>query len=545
MKRYYIFFLTIVFPLFLSAQNDFDSLLIVLDKTVDNYKQYTIQKEATLDKLKNQLNKASTTNLKYEICRQLYVEYTYYKYDSALIYAQKRLHLAEKLNNEFYITNARLDMANIMAFIGMYIESMNIIKTVDVSKFPTLKALYFQTYRSVYFLTGEYAKSKEEKNRFYNLADDFTDSTMAVSVQSKSKYIMVKSEKLRKQKKDNEALELLMNYFNTQKIEIHTKAMIAYYIASIYHASKDRKLEKYWLTVSSINDLKSATKEYISLRSLAFLLYEDGDIERSYKYIKRALEDALFCNAILKTVEISKMFPVIDNAYQAQTKARQKQLVVSLVIISLLSLFLLVSIFFVYRQMRKLTIARLELKTANDYLNTLNEKLFSTNSQLKNTNKTLTESNLIKEEYIGHYIAQCSVYIEKMDDYRRLLNKIATAGKIDDLFRAIKSKQFIEEELKVFYNHFDNTFLQLFPSFVSEFRKLLIDDEYVQLKPGQLLNTELRIYALIRLGIDDAAKMSNFLRCSMSTIYNYRTKIRNKAIGLRDEFEDKVQQIGA
>jgi len=544
MKRYYIFFLTIFFPLILSAQTDFDSLLTVLDKTVDNYKEYTIQKEATLFKLKNQLNKASTTYLKYEICGQLYVEYSYYKYDSALIYAQKRLHNAEKLNNEFYITSARLDMANIMAFIGMYIESMNIMKTVDVSKFPSLKALYFQTYRSVYILTGEFAKSKKEKERFNLLADNFTDSTMAVKVHSESKYIMVKSEELRKQKKDKEALELLSNYFSSQKIEIHTRAMIAYYIASIYHTNKDRELEKYWLAVSSIYDLKSATKEYISLRSLAFLLYEDGDIERSYKYIKRALEDALFCNAFLRTVEISKMFPVIDNAYQVQTKARQKQLVISLVIISFLSLFLLVSIFFVYRQMRKLSRSRIELKTANDYLNTLNEKLFSTNDQLKNTNKTLIESNLIKEEYIGRYIDQCSVYIEKMDAYRRLLNKIATAGKIDDLFHAIKSKQLIEDELKEFYNHFDNTFLHLFPSFVSEFRKLLIDDEYVQLKPGQMLNTELRIYALIRLGIDDAVKMSNFLRCSMSTIYNYRSKIRNKAIGLHDEFDDKVLQIG-
>lgn len=193
--------------------------------------------------------------------------------------------------------------------------------------------------------------------------------------------------------------------------------------------------------------------------------------------------------------------------------------------------------------MRKLSKARMELKTANEYLNTLNDKLLSTNDQLNNTNKTLIESNLIKEEYIGRYIDQCSVYIEKMDDYRRLLNKIATAGKIDDLFHAIKSKQFIEDELKVFYNHFDNTFLQLFPTFVSEFSKLLIDDEYVQLKPGQMLNTELRIYALVRLGIDDAAKISNFLRCSMSTIYNYRTKIRNKAIRLRNEFDEKVLQI--
>lgn len=140
---------------------------------------------------------------------------------------------------------------------------------------------------------------------------------------------------------------------------------------------------------------------------------------------------------------------------------------------------------------------------------------------------------------------QCSEYIDKLDNYRRSLNKTASSGKVDDLFQAIKSKQFIEDELKEFYTNFDITFLQLFPGFVEEFKKLLTDDEYLQLKQGQLLNTELRIYALIRLGISDSVKISHFLRCSLSTIYNYRTKIRNKAIGQRDEFEEKVMLIGA
>jgi len=190
-------------------------------------------------------------------------------------------------------------------------------------------------------------------------------------------------------------------------------------------------------------------------------------------------------------------------------------------------------------------VARQNLSFANDQLSILNTELSKINSEIKDTNRTLSESNLIKEEYIGRYMDQCSEYIDKLDNYHRSLNKTASSGKVEDLFQAIKSKQFIEDELKEFYTNFDITFLQLFPGFVEEFKKLLIDDEYLQLKHGQLLNTELRIYALIRLGISDSVKISHFLRCSLSTIYNYRTKIRNKAVGQRDEFEEKIMLIGA
>jgi hypothetical protein len=217
--------------------------------------------------------------------------------------------------------------------------------------------------------------------------------------------------------------------------------------------------------------------------------------------------------------------------------AWQKQLIVSLVSISFLVIFLFMAVLIAYRQMRKLAAARKELSIAN-------EELFAINKQLKGVNTRLLESNMIKEEYIGHYMDQCSVYIDKLENYRRLLNKKATAVKIDDLLHTLKSNEFIKDEIIQFYKNFDSAFLQLFPTFVKDFANLLDDDECVQLKPGQLLNTELRIYALTRLGITDGAKISQFLRCSTSTIYNYRHKIRNMAKGSRDEFDEKVLQIG-
>lgn len=529
-------------PLF--ANNDIDSLLKVLDSSVDNYQVFSNQKEEQLNKLKDLLKYTNNDDQRYKICGQLYDDYKSYKSDSALTYAQKKLQIAEKMNNRWNLTDAKLNLASIMGTSGMYKESMDILETINIQDNPDLKAYYFHVYRTVYGFMADYTVSTREKERYNKLVSNFRDSLLVVNPPNSETHIMVKTDQLIANKKSDEAIKILLSYYPTIKNDKHTRAIIAFCISVTYQKQQNRENEKKWLIISAINDIQSATKDYISLRSLAFLLYEEGDIDRAYKYIKRSLEDALFCNARLRTYEISQMLPIIDQAYQHQSQARQRQLIISLISISLLSVFLLIAVLSVYRQMRKLSVARKDLSQANKLLNDLNKELSETNKLLKHSNETLSEANLIKEEYIGRYMDQCSAYIDKLDDYRRLLNKTATAGKIDDLIQTIKSKQFIEDELKEFYTNFDSTFLQLFPTFVEEFSALLVDNEKIQLKSGELLNTELRIFALIRLGISDSVKISHFLRYSLSTIYNYRTKLRNKSAVPRDEFESYVMKIG-
>ncbi len=541
-----VFFILInlSFPLILFGNNEMDSLLVVLDKNVENDRVYTSLKEERLSKLKGLLNITSTDQQRFDICGQLFDEYRSYKSDSALAYARKKLQIAEKLNNQHHLANARLNLAAIMSINGLYKETMDILSMTDIRQSPDLKPYYFHICRTVYGYMSDFSLSTQEKSRYNHLTDAYRDSLLVVNAPNSGTHVIVKSDQLIVNQKYDEALDILMDYFPKIKDDVHTKAIIAYSISSAYQGKNDRSLEKQWLAVSAIFDIQSATKEYISLRKLALLLYEDGDIDRSYKYIRRSLEDALFCNARLRTYEISQMLPIIDRAYQVQAVGRQQQMLITLISVSLLSVFLLIAIVLIYRQMRKLAAARKDLSLANDKLNKLNLELSDANNQLKNTNETLFEANLIKEEYIGRYMDQCSEYIDKLDSYRRLLGKTAAAGKMQDLLITIKSKQFIEDELKLFYTNFDSTFLQLFPSFIEEFSKLLIDNEEIQPKQGELLNTELRIFALIRLGIKDSVKISHFLRYSLSTIYNYRTKLRNKAVCPRNEFEDRVMQIG-
>jgi hypothetical protein len=544
MKRNFVILACVFFAFPLFARSEMDSLLRVLDKTIENYQLYSNQKEKKLDQMKSLLKYTSSDNQRYEICGKLYDEYNSYKSDSALIYARKKLQIAEKLNNKRNLTDSRLNLAFIMGVTGMYKEAMDILNTINITDAPDLKAYYFHIYRTIYGFMADYTVSSQEKKRYEMVTATYRDSLLATNPPNSSTHIMVKSDQLIVKKQYDEALKLLLHYFPTIKKNNHDRAIIAFSISEAYHGKGERNLEKRWLTISSIYDIKSATKEYISLRSLAFILYEDGDINRAYNYIKRSLEDALFCNARLRTIEISQMLPIIDKAYQLQTEAHQRDLIISLISISILSLFLIIAIFFVYRQMKKLALTRKHLSIANEQLSNLNKELSLTNEQLKATNSTLGEANIIKEEYIGRYMDQCSVYIDKLDEYRRTLNKTAVAGKIEELLLKIKSKQFIEDELKEFYDNFDSTFLQLFPTFVEEFKALLSDHEDITLKSGQLLNTELRIFALIRLGITDSVKISHFLRYSLSTIYNYRTKLRNKAIGERGKFEENVMRIG-
>jgi cell division protein FtsB len=474
----------------------------------------------------------------------LYAEYKSYQSDSALIYARKSFQIAEKLNDIEKLNHARLNLASIMGTLGMYKEATDILNRININTSPELKGYYFTVNSVVYGYMSDYAASLQEKKKYIVLTKKYRDSSLNLYKPQSSAYIMAKSSTLLDAGKHKETLALLLNYFPNIAHNSDDRAVIAYIISQAYRQKKDFNQEKKWLTISAISDLQLAKKEYISLRSLAFLMYENGDIDRAYKYIKRSLEDALFCNARLRTYEISKMLPIINEAYQEQNETNRFQLVLFLISASILSVFLLAVLFLLFKQMKKLSKAKQDLSLANSKLSELNTELNTFNEKLNETNYTLTEANLLKEIYIGRYMDQCSDYIGKLDEYRRKLNVMATTGKMNDLISAVKSKQFVENELAAFLTNFDKTFLQLFPNFIPEFSALLIDEEAIQLKEGELLNTELRIFALIRLGIKDSAKISTFLRYSVSTIYNYRSQLKNKAAGPREDFEANVMRIG-
>lgn len=522
-----------------------DSLLLKLDQAIKERPIYMEQKEHKLNELKRQLHQHLPEEERYSILGTLEDEYRSFNTDSALRVAQEREQIALHLGNRRYIDNARMNTADIMGMTGMYKEALDLMKDIHINQLPRdIHPYYYHIYRTVYGLMADYAVTEHEKKLYAELTDKYRDSLLVVNKDNLLIHTLIQSDQYNVRNEYDKAIRLLTDYLAQQNDYEHDVAICAYTLSESYRLKGDKEKEKEYLIVSALADMKTAVREYISLRKLAVLLYQEGDIERAYSYVKICMEDAAACNARLRKLEILEIFPIINDAYQQKTEKQQEQMKWALISISLLSLFLLLAIFYVYKQMKRVAAARREVINTNKRLKELNEELHRSNGQLKEANHSIAENSYLKEEYIGRYMDQCSVYLEKMDNYRRSLGKIASTGNVEELYKNIKSSKFIEEELKEFYANFDNTFLQLFPTFVEDFNALLAGNEQISLKPNERMNTELRIFALIRLGITDSVKIAQFLRYSVTTIYNYRTKVRNKAAGDREQLEQEVMKIG-
>ena len=524
--------------------NRVDSLLLKLDQSIKKRPIYMEQKELRLAKLRRQLLQLISEEEHFAILGALLDEYRSFNTDSAFYVAEEE-QIAMRLGNREYIDNARMNKADVLGMTGMYKEAMDLMRNIHAERLSKkLRPYYYHIYRTIYGLMADYAVTKYERKLYTELTDKYRDSLLLVNKDNLLIHTLIQSDQYNVRNEYDKAICLLTDYLAQQKEYEHDVAICAYTLSESYRLKGDKEKEKEFLIVSAIADMTTAVREYISLRKLAILLYQEGDIERAYSYVKICMEDAAACNARLRKLEILEIFPIINDAYQQKTEKQQEQMKWTLASISMLSFFLLLAIFYVYKQMKRLAVARKEVIGTNKRLKELNEELHLSMHKLKEANHSIAENSYLKEEYIGRYMDQCSVYLEKMDNYRRSLGKIAATGNVEELYKNIKSSKFIEGELKEFYANFDNTFLQMFPTFVEDFNALLTNDEQISLKTGERMNTELRIFALIRLGISDSVKIAQFLRYSVTTIYNYRTKVRNKAAGDRNLLEQEVMKIG-
>jgi hypothetical protein len=321
----------------------------------------------------------------------------------------------------------------------------------------------------------------------------------------------------------------ILNKVLTSPLDIQEKAYAYYTLSLAYEAKKDTDMEIYYLAQTALIDLNASVREYAALQKLARLVYQQGDPERAYNYVSCSMKDAVACNARLRFLEVTEFYPIIDKAY-SDKKAQEKRLGRILTLsITGLAVYLILLAFYLYHGLRKLSLMRKNLSKSN-------KELVALNQQLQQTGK-------IKEVYIARYLDRCVSYLDKLEQYRRSLEKLAMASRIEDLFKAIRSADFLREERKNFYNEFDKSFLELFPNFIHDFNNLLNEDGKIEPKPGEILNTELRIFALIRLGVTDANRIAHFLGYSLATVYNYRSKIRNRAKGDKDNFEQEVMRL--
>jgi hypothetical protein len=545
-KRFFIIGYVLFYFCNIAYSNQIDSLLLVLDNEISQSEKYTTDREMRIESLKKlYYTSRSQPEQSYLIISKLYEDYRGFNFDSALYFLDLKIDISKKLIQPEPFWESRLQLADILSATGMYKEAQDVLIQVNRKMLPP--SLLSKYYNSQWLLNDQIWHSTRESNNVPNykkLTFAFKDSLLNVLDKHSFDYKKAREMQLYESGDVVGSREIIADILEGMQQGTAEYALFAYRMAMTYRSEKNREQEKKYLILSALSDIRYAIKDNASLTLLAMHLYEEKKINKAYDYIQFSLADAVFFNAPLRFVEMARILPVINEAYQLKSEKQKKLLQSYLFVISFLAVFLISSLIFIFMQMRKLSNARIELENANQQLNSLNENLSSMNRRLNELNQTLSESDHVKELYIGHFLSRCSSYIDKLESYQKMVNKFIAAKKINELFNNTKSSQLIEKELEEFYANFDTTFLTIYPDFVSQLNLLLNEDDRIVIKNGELLNTELRIFALIRLGITDSSKIASLLRYSVNTIYNYRVKIKNKASVPRDDFEERVMKIG-
>lgn len=534
MSRFLCLLVWMCIPFYTMGQTD--SLLKELDRVILNRTQYQKVREIRIDSLKTLFEHTPNKEEQYTVLYRIFREYRSYNMDSALSVAVRKKALAEKAGIQQNIYGSEMSVAEILGIMGMYKESLEIMERMDFSKLDgQQKAFYYHLHHSLYTRLSENMAS--EKGPYQKLLSTYRDSLLKYNEKGTTGYDFALAGKLVELKQYDKAMEVYNRVITENRDNLSVLAMAAYELSEVYRKKGEAEDQKKYLIVSATADVKRGARTYVSLIKLATLLYREGDIDRAYQYMTCAMEDASYSKSRFRTLQISEALPVIIDAYDKKMKEEKANLFKYLVLISFLSGILVLSIFFIYRQMKKLSLARKEVSRMLEGVREMNMELF-------NLNEKLSDSNRIKEEYIGFIFNLCSDYIDKMENYRKEIHRKLKAGKANEALQLTGSTSLVTDELKEFFRNFDAVFLTIFPNFVEEFNNLLLEGEKILPKPGDLLSPELRVFALVRIGISESSKIANFLHYSPQTVYNYNLKVRNKLAISKEEFATMIHQIG-
>lgn len=529
-----------------------DSILQCIDKAISVSDQYVQKKKERIAYLKSRADQAETLSAKYELTYQLYAEYLPFVNDSAIYYLERCSDIALQMGDDSKAGGCLSLTALCCSNAGMYVESEAILKTINPEKLHGIDlGLY-------YYASGHISSELAYYGKFENMRRQYAETSTNYFLLAQNylpaghKYHNQCREMLAQGRKDfRQALAISNEWLHNVKPGSAEYALISYYRYFDYKALGDSIQMMYSLGESVLADIRNAVMDQGSMWEMANLLMANGDVDRSYRYICFTSDCADRFGSRQRLSYISPLLSRIAQVYKAKEERSNRSLRYTITAISILSLLLLIALVYVHRKRNQLAITRdhlaisnTQLQDSNTQLSSLNAKLSSLNSQLYTLNTQLSEANRVKDEYVGRFLRLCSVYIDKLEDIRKKVTKRVKNRQYAELVELTRSSEFTNKESNELYENFDTAFLQLFPTFVDDFNALLKPDNRITQPDNNTLNTPIRIFALIRLGISDSSKIAEFLHYSVNTIYNYRANIKNGAVGDRTEFEDKVKKIG-
>jgi tetratricopeptide (TPR) repeat protein len=501
-----------------------------VDYYLSRQNNYDRQKEEQINRIKSKIarNKNDIPIL-YSLYTDLFEEYRSYIYDSAYVCVEKLLNVSIALNDQDKIVSSNVKRGFCYLSSGLFKEAFDILTTINIDGCSNETKIDYYTHKSrLYYDLSDYNNSPEFRAQYDGIGNQIIDSAIVLlPIESPRFWATVG---LKRMKSDNNrgAIDAFLKMIDSRDYSEHDLAIATSSIAYIYlMQDKTDDAEKY-LIQAAISDIKSSTKETVALRNLAQLLYKKGDTGNAVTYIRKAMEDASFYNARHRQLEIGNILPIIERERINTIEKQRDRITMFFLCISALVVLLVIALFVIRKSLNRLNQAKQLIQDANDNLTSMNN--------------SLTEANKIKDEYIGYFFSQNSEFIDKMEAFQKWVNRKIMAKQYDDLNHIPKNLD-AQIERENLYIRFDQIFLKLFPDFVRKFNELLKPDEQIQLKKDELLNTDLRIYALIRLGINDNEKIAQFLDYSVNTIYAYKTKIKSKTKSSSEEFKQKIMEI--
>ena len=541
MKRFILMLMVMLGGTLGMQAQELRALLLELDRCVERKQSYRAERHERIDSLRRQMENAPDALLM-EVYEAMVQAYSHFQTDSALFYLDKLNELQEVKDNPQKHTQVALERAEQLAIMGAYSDAEVIVQKLNTAEMEQEeRTRYYHVCRTIYGWMADYMSSTPSLSKeLRHKTDLYRDSIIQTDSDPLSRDI-VKADQLLAKGKAEEAKRLIERYID--HVEKEQKSYVHYILADVYRQKNNTKEEMRHLALVAIEDLRRGVTEYAALPLLATKLKEQGEVERAYNYLFCSLEDANFCNAKLRSMEISEVFPIIEKSYkQKERMARQTERAL-LLGVTVMMIMLVLAVLYLRSQMHKLTQTRHQLSIANDQLEQANRLLGMRNDTLLESNTMLQQMDRVKEEYIALFLDRCQKYLSALEKYRKSLLKLAKSNQQSELMKKLKDDALIEAEQEKLYADFDEAFLDLHPHFVEKFNALLRPEERLTPKRHERLNTELRIFALIRLGVTDTAQIAQFLDYSMPTIYNYRSRIRNKSIYSKEEFDKKLMEL--
>ena len=508
------FILLVVFqasPAIRITETDVDGALEALDRSLEGRSGFIAMRQARIDTLVAALD---TVSRRLPVLMSIADEYTSFNNDSALTYLSRAI---EEAKGSAEALPFRWKYASLLPLAGFFETAAKEFAAIPADSVPRhLLASYYDSGRQMHsYIAAFYQAYPDIYAENSARALDFQRKLLKVLSKNSpaykfnlGEYYFMNGDKLKAQ-------TLLSEIVSSEPPESNLRARAAHHLSTLAREAGDDNASLYYLALSADADVLAATREVLSLQELGTRISND-DINRAHRYLSTALENAVECGAALRMVDTSRSLPVIEKAHTAHIMAWRRMIYFVIVCLAVLMAVLIATLLILRKEMRKMR--KLELG-------------------LRNANK-------VKEVYISRFLQLCSIYMDKLNQFCKIATRKLAAGQADDLYRMTRSGKFVEEQSREFYEVFDGAFLHLYPDFVEDVNKLMRPDARIELKQGEQLNTDLRILAFMRLGIEDSPRIAQVLNYSLNTIYAYRNRLKARAID-RDNFEADIMKIGS